>query len=73
MSNSFTSTPTLVDPSRLTATQTIRTTEIAKLADLQNHCFAISGTHNVLSQTYDDSCFVQDATTLQQCHSGIYP
>jgi hypothetical protein len=73
MSNSFTSTPTLVDPSRLTATQTIRTTEIAKLADLQNHCFAISGTHNVLSQTYDDSCFVQDATTFTTMSQWYIP
>jgi len=64
MSNSFTSTPTLVDPGRLTAGQTIRTTEIARLADLQNHIFAIGGTHNVISQTYDDDVFIQDSTTF---------
>jgi len=63
MSNSFTSTPTLVDPGRLTAGQTIRTTEIARLADLQNYIFATGGTHNVLSQMFDDLCFIQDSTT----------
>jgi hypothetical protein len=73
MSNSFTSTPTLVDPSRLTATQTIRTTEIARLADLQNHCFAICGTHNILSQTYDDSCFVQDSTSFVEMSKWYIP
>ena len=64
MSNSFTSTPTLVDPSRLTAGQTIRTTEVARLADLQNYIFATGGTHNVLSQTFDDDCFIQDSATF---------
>ena len=64
MSNSFSTSPTLVDPSRTTATQTIRTTEIARLADLQNYIFANCGTHNVISQTYDDSCFVQDSTSF---------
>ena len=73
MSNSFTSTSTLVDPSRLTATQTIRTTEIARLADLQNHCFALCGTHNILSQTYDDSCFVQDSTSFVEMSKWYIP
>ena len=63
MSNSFTSTPALVDPGRMTAGQTIRTTEVAKLADLQNHIFATGGTHNVVSQLFDDLCFIQDSTT----------
>jgi len=57
MSNSFTSDPTLVDPGRLTASQTIRTTEIARLSDLANYCFATGGTYNVISQLYDDNSF----------------
>ena len=64
MSNTFSASPTLVDPSRVTAGQTIRTTEIARLCDLQNYIFAMGGTHNVISQTYDDSCFVQDSTSF---------
>ena len=64
MSNSFTSTPTLVDPSRLTAGQTIRTIEVARLADLQNYIFATGGTHNVVSQAFDDNCFIQDSTSF---------
>lgn len=64
MSNSFTSTPTLADPGRVTAAQTIRTTEASRLGDLQNHVFALGGTHNVVSQLFDDSCFVQNSTTL---------
>ena len=57
MSNSFTSSPTLVDPSRLTASQTIRSTEIARLSDLANYCFATGGTYNCVSQLYDDNSF----------------
>ncbi|MCW4019705.1 MAG: hypothetical protein NWF14_00530 [Candidatus Bathyarchaeota archaeon] len=64
MSNSFTSTPTLVDPGRVTAGQTIRTTEVSRLGDLQNYCFALGGTHNVISQVFDDSCFIQDSTSF---------
>lgn len=64
MSNSFSSTPTLVDPSRVTAGQTIRATEADRLCDLQNYVFANGGTHNVLSQTYDDSCFRQNSTSF---------
>jgi hypothetical protein len=61
MSNSFTSTPTLVDPGRVTAAQTIRTTEVSRLGDLQNYLFATGGSHNVVSQAFDDLCFIQDS------------
>lgn len=73
MSNSFTGSPALVDPSRVTAGQTIRTTEIARLADLQNYSFAIGGTHNVISQTFDDSCFRQDSTSFVEMCSWYIP
>lgn len=64
MSNSFTSTPTLVDPARVTAGLTIRADEMQRLSDLSNYCFAVGGSHNVLSQCYDDACFIQDSTTF---------
>ena len=64
MTNNFTSNPTLVDPSRLTAGQTIRTIEVARLADLQNYIFATGGTHNVVSQAFDDNSFIQNSTTF---------
>lgn len=73
MSNSFTSTPTLVDPSRLTAGQTIRTTEVARLADLQNYIFATGGTHNVVSQMFDDLCFIQNSTTYVSMCEWVVP
>lgn len=64
MSNSFTSDPTLVDPGRLTASQTIRTTEIARLSDLANYCFATGGAYNVISQLYDDNSFCTNSNTF---------
>ena len=64
MTNSFTDEPTLTDPGRTIAGQTIRTTEISRLADLQNYCFGVGGTHNLISQTFDDSCFLQDSTAF---------
>ena len=64
MSNTFTSTPTLVDPSRVTAGLTIRAQEISRLSDLSNYCFAEGGSHNVVSQMYDDLCFIQDSTSF---------
>ena len=63
MSNSYTSPPTLTDPSRLTASQTIRSTEIARMSDLVNYCFATGGTHNAVSQHFDDLTFIQNSTT----------
>ena len=66
MSNSYTSPPTLVDPSRMTAGLTIRSTEMARLADLQNYLYATGGTHNVVSQMFDDSCCIQDSTSYVQ-------
>ena len=73
MSNSFTSPPTLVDPGRLTASQTIRSTEIARLSDLANYCFATGGTYNCLSQAYDDLCFVTDRTSFITMSEWIIP
>ena len=63
MSNSYTSPPTLTDPSRLTAAQTIRSTEISRMSDLANYCFATGGTHNIVSQLFDDLTFIQDNTS----------
>src|SRR5210317_633196 len=73
MSNSFTSPPTLVDPGRLTASQTIRSTEISRLSDLANYCFATGGTYNCLSQMYDDLCFVTDSTSYTVMAEWIIP
>lgn len=73
MSNSFTDEPTLVEPGRVSASQTIRTIEISRLADLQNHCFAYGGTHNVINQAYDDSCFVQDWTSFVSMSEWYIP
>jgi hypothetical protein len=63
MSNSFTSPPLLTDPARCTAGLTIRTTEIARLADSQNYSFAYGGTHNVVSQSWVESCFRYNTTS----------
>ena len=73
MSNSYTTPPTLVDPGRVTASQTLRSTEMSRLGDLQNYIFATGGTHNVLSQMFDDSCFTQDSTSFVQMAQWIIP
>ena len=68
MSNSFTSPPLLTDPARCTAGLTIRTTEIARLADSQNYSFAYGGTSNVVSQSWVESCFrFNDTTSTKVC------
>ena len=63
MSNSYTSPPTLVDPGRVTASQTLRTTEISRLGDLQNYTFATGGTSDVLNQYWDLDVFEANDTT----------
>ncbi len=73
MSNSFTSPPLLTDASRVVAGQTIRTTEIARLADSSNYAFATGGTSNVLSQTWDDSTFRQDGTSFVEMCQWYIP
>ena len=73
MSNSFTSPPLLTDASRVVAGQTIRTTEIARLADSSNYAFAVGGTSNVLSQTWDDSTFRQDGTSFVEMCQWYIP
>ena len=64
MSNSYTSTPTLVDPARVTASQTLRTTELSRLGDLQNYCFGVGGCGDVINQSWDDSVFRVNTTSL---------
>lgn len=73
MSNSFTSPPLLTDASRVVAGQTIRTTEITRLADSSNYAFAVGGTSNVLSQTWDDSSFRQDSTSFVEMCQWYIP
>ena len=73
MSNLFQSSPTLVDPSRLTALQTIRSTEITRISMLQNYVFARCGTHNVISQFFDNSCFIQDSTSFAEITRYVIP
>lgn len=64
MSNSYTSPPALVDPARVTASQTLRATEIARLGDLQNYCFGVGGSGDVVNQAWDAEVFRVDTTTL---------
>ena len=73
MSNSFTSPPILTDASRVVASQTIRTTEVARLADSSNYAFAVGGTHNVLSQVWDDSTFRQNSTSFVEMCQWYIP
>lgn len=63
MSNSYTTPPILVDPSRVTAGLTIRTTEISKLGELQNYSFAQGGCVDVVAQAWGNAVFRIDATT----------
>ena len=62
MSNSYLSPPNLVDPSRVTAGLTLRTTEVSKLGELQNYSFAQGGCVDVVAQSWGDSVFRVDAT-----------
>jgi len=57
MSNSYTTPPTLADPSRTTAGLTLRTTELSRLGDLQNYAFAVGGCGDVLNQYWDEEVF----------------
>jgi len=54
MSNSFTEPPILVDPARTTAGLTIRSEEVARLADMSNYSFAHTGCGTVIAQAWDD-------------------
>jgi len=63
MSNSYTSPPVLVDPSRVTAGLTLRTTEISKLGELENYSFALGGCVDVVAQSWGVSVFRSAATS----------
>jgi hypothetical protein len=68
MSNSFSSSPQLVDPGRVSASQTIRTTEASRLGDLQNYAFANGGSHDVVNQLWDAEVLrINSATKVQVC------
>ena len=68
MSNSYTTPPTLVDPGRVTASQTLRSAEIGRLGDLQNYIFATGGTSDVLNQYWDLDVFdVNDTNDTTVC------
>ena len=64
MSNSYTSPPNLVDPSRTTAGLTLRTTELSRLGDLQNYAFAVGGCGDVVNQYWDEEVFQIDDTSF---------
>ena len=64
MSNSYTSPPTLADPARVTASQTLRTTELSRLGDLQNYCFGVGGCADVINQSWDSGVLRVDTTSL---------
>jgi hypothetical protein len=63
MSNSYTTPPTLVDPSRVTAGLTLRTTEVSKLGELQNYAFAHGGCVDAVAQAWGPAVFRVDATS----------
>jgi len=68
MSNSYTTPPVLVDPSRVTAGQTLRTTEIAKLGELQNYSYGRGGCVDVVAQGWYNSVFrVSDTSKTDIC------
>jgi len=68
MSNTFSSSPQLVDPGRVSASQTIRTTEASRLGDLQNYAFANGGCHDVVAQLWDAEVLrISSSTKVQVC------
>ena len=68
MSNIFSSSPQLVDPGRVSASQTIRTTEASRLGDLQNYAFANGGCHDVVAQLWDAEVLrISSSTKVQVC------
>ena len=73
MSNSFTSPPLLVDPGRVSASQTIRTTEASRLGDLENYCFAQGGCSDVINQYWDEEVLRVDSTTKVQVCEWYIP
>ena len=73
MSNSFTSPPLLVDPGRVSASQTIRTTEASRLGDLQNYCFAQGGCGDVVNQYWDREVLRVDSTSQVQVCEWYIP
>ena len=64
MSNTFTTPPLLVDPARLTAGLTIRSTELSRLGDMQNYAFAFGGCSDVVNQAWDSEVFEFTSTSL---------
>ena len=73
MSNSYTSPPTLVDPARVTASQTLRTTELSRLGDLQNYCFGVGGCGDVINQSWDSGVLRVDTTSLSDVCEWYVP
>ena len=73
MSNSFTSPPLLVDPGRVSASQTIRTTEASRLGDLENYCFAQGGCSDVINQYWDQEVLRVDSSTKVQICEWYIP
>ena len=62
MRNSYSSPPNLVDPSRVTAGLSLRTTEVSKLGELQNYSFGQGGCVDVVAQSWIDSLLRDDGT-----------
>lgn len=73
MSNSYNASSILADPSGTVAGKDIIFTTPDRMAQSINYSFAAGGCHNVLSQAYADTVFVQDSTSFVEMSQWRIP
>ena len=73
MSNSYTTSELLPDPSSTVAGRVVDYQTPRRLANSINYAFATGGTYNVVSQSYADRTFIQGSSSLTEMSEWRIP
>jgi len=73
MSNSYSTNLLLADPSSTVAGKNVDYQTPQRMANSINYSYAVGASHNVLSQSYSDRCFIQDSSSFVEMSQWRIP
>lgn len=73
MSNSYSTNLLLADPSTTVAGKNVDYQTPQRMANSINYSYAVGASHNVLSQSYSDRCFIQDSSSFVEMSQWRIP
>ena len=73
MSNSYSTNLLLADPSSTVAGKDVDYQTPQRMANSINYSYAVGASHNALSQSYADKCFIQDSSSFVEMSQWRIP